>query len=133
MAFFILCLCLGFYLNDQAWDGKVFVYVGEDRSPSAVRSLSDYSSIERKALYRSAHTQLLASAEVFKRDGQIGIQLGHPLLNRMSGGKEFGCQVQDHSGVFDRIEIIFMGTGISEGGAAPRVVAEDLHLLIFSL
>ncbi len=124
-AFFVFCLCMGFYLNERAWNGQVYVYVGEERAPSAVRTLNDYSSIERKTLYRSAHTQLLANAEVFRESGRIGIQLGHPLLSRKSGGKEFGCQVQDHSGVFDHIEIVFIGTGISEGDHPARMIVDS--------
>lgn len=135
-AVFMFALGFGLWVNDRAWNGQVFVYVGEQRAPAAVRSLVDYSSMERKALYRSAHNQLLEHAEVLKRDGFIGVRLGHPLVNRKGGGKEFGCQVQDHPGVFDRIEIKFIGTGISESGEPARMTVEahcqslnDLNLL----
>lgn len=121
-ALFILSLGLGLWVSDRSWNGQLFVYVGEERSPAAIRSLGEYSSLDRTALYRTAEAQLMGDARVFQEDGRIGVQMGHPLMNRKGGGKEFACQVQDHSGLYDRIEMIFVGTGATEGGEAPRMI-----------
>lgn len=121
-AFFIVCLALGFWVNERSWNGQVYVYVGEERSPAAIRSLGEYSSIDRSALYRAAHTQLLAHAKIFNEAGRMGVQLGHPLMSRKGGGREFSCQVQDHSGVFDKIELVFVGTGVAGAGDPPRMI-----------
>lgn len=112
------------------------MYLGEQRAPASLRTLGEYSSLDRKVFRRAAHTQLLADARVVSEDGQIGVQLGHPLVTGRNGSKEFGCQVRDHSGAYDHIQIIFVGTGVSEGGEVPRMtidsvcrVDKDLSLL----
>ncbi len=121
LTLFVFSLCLGIWLNERAWNGQVFVYIGEQRSPAAVRSISEYSSLDRQALHRSAQEQLLAHAQVLRDGDRLGVQLGHPLVDR-DGGKEFGCQVQDHFGAFDQVELTFMGNGIAENGVAPHMV-----------
>jgi hypothetical protein len=45
-------------------------------------------------------------------------------LTGKNGGREFGCQVLDHSGAYDRLEMTFMGTGISEGGESPKMIVD---------
>lgn len=122
--FFAFCLTLGCYLNDRSWNGQVYVYIGEQRSPAAVRSISEYSPVDHQALYRTVQGQLMAYAQVIKDDEMLGLQLGHPILTGKSGGHEFGCQVADHSGVYDRMKITFVGTGISEGGEAPHMTID---------
>jgi hypothetical protein len=123
--FFVFCICAGWWVTDHAWNGQIFVYVGERRAPAAVRSLLDYSSFDRKALYRSAQAQLLAPAEVVLRDRYVGLRFGHPFVTRAGGGKAFGCQLKDHSGVFDHIEITFIGTGITDSGEPARMTIDS--------
>ena len=123
--FFLFCLCLGLWVNQRSWNGLVFVYIGEQRSPAAVRSLHEFSALDQKALHRSVEAQLLAYAEIYKDQGLLGVQLGHPLLTGKNGGKEFSCQVQDVSGVYDRVEIVFVGTGVSQGGGSPRMIIDS--------
>ena len=124
IGFFIVCLCVGLWVNQRSWNGMVYVYVGEHRAPAAVRSMSDYSAIDHMALNRTAQAQLMAYAQVLKDGGQLGLQLGHPILTTSDGGRSFGCQVADHSGAYDRIQLTFVGTGISEGGEAPKMVID---------
>ena len=119
---FLIFLALGVWITERSWDGQLIVFVGEQRSPAAVRSLFDFSSIDRSALYRSAPTQMFSSAEVVKLKGYAGIKLGHPVISKGRGAKAFGCQVPGHNGMFDRIELTFIGTGISESGGQPRMV-----------
>ncbi len=121
---FVFCLCTGLWITERSWNGRLFVYVGEDRGPTAVHGTLEYSALDRGALYRSAHNQLLDNAEIIKSGKYAGVRFGHPLIAKEKGGKAFGCQVADHRGLFNQIEITFIGTGISEGGSPARMVVE---------
>jgi hypothetical protein len=123
--FFVLTMCLGWWISDRSWGGKLFVYLGKQRSPAAVRSLGAYSVIDREALNRTVEEQLMAFAEIYKDEGLLGVQLGHPIVNRAGSGKSFSCQVEDLSGLYDRIEVTFVGTGISENGETPKMIIDS--------
>ena len=123
-AFFVAILGLGYWLTMESWNGNVYVYLGEQRAPAAVRSIKDYSSVDRRQLSASLNQQLLKTAKLQKLNGYMGVTLGHPLLKRAKGGGEFACPVQGRAGVFDRVEMVFMGTGISESGSPPLMVVE---------
>jgi len=119
--FFMIFLWAGLTVADRSWNGAVYVYTGEYRAPAAVRTLSDYSILDRQALSRTPPVQLLHDARLFKDDFSIGLQLGHPLLNRAGGLRAFGCEVRDHSGAYDRIELRFVGQGVGEAGEPARM------------
>lgn len=123
-AFFIACVCLGFWVAEHSWKGEVYVYVGEQRSPAQVRDLAEFSSINREALYRSPAEQLMSYAHIVKDDGLLGVQLGHPLVP-VEQGKAFGCQVQDMSGIYDRVQLVFVGTGIAASGELPKLIVDS--------
>jgi hypothetical protein len=113
------------WLTMHSWNGTVYVYTGEHRAPASVRSVKDYSALDRRALYRSVHAQLMASAQLLRNDGSIGIQLGHPLVPRAEGGgREFACDVKGRDGAYDRMELTFYGTGITDNGNAPHLVVD---------
>lgn len=124
-AFFFVILCLGIWISEHSWQGTLYVYVGEQRSPAAVRSLGEYSAIDRGVLARTAQEQLLSFAQIYKDEGMLGFQLGHPLVTGKNGGRGFGCQVQDLSGAYDRVQLIFVGTGISSGGETAKMVVDS--------
>ena len=123
-SFFVICVCLGFWVAEHSWNGDVYVYVGEQRSPATVRDLAEFSSINREALYRSPAEQLMHYAHIYKDEGLLGVQLGHPLVP-VEQGKAFGCQVQDLSGVFDRMQLVIVGTGVSSSGEMPKLVVDS--------
>lgn len=108
----------------NSWDGAVFVYLGEQRSPAAVRSMRDYSAIDRKALFSSVHRQMLEGAKLIKQQGQMALTLGHPLM-KTAERNEFACPVEGRPGLFDRVELTFTGTGISESGHQPMMTIES--------
>lgn len=108
----------------RSWGGGVFVYLGEERAPAAVRKLDDYSQLKSDALSQTVERQLLATAEVQKRDGQVGIHLGNPLLKLEDGTAGFGCRVRGRNGLYDRVELTFVGVGISSGGESAKMVVE---------
>lgn len=120
---FCLFLAAGYLVSVESWNGAVFVYLGELRSPASVRSMRDYSIVDRKALFASVHKQLLEGAKLMKDDGTMGLTLGHPLM-KASDGNDFACPVPGRAGLFDRVELTFLGLGISESGHQPKMVVE---------
>lgn len=124
LIFFCAFVAAGFMIAVDSWDGVVYVYLGEQRSPAAVRVMGDFSAFDRKALFREAHQQLLAEAKIQKEGEMIALTLGHPLLKNTVGAGEFACPVQGRAGEFDRVEVTFHGVGISDGGEIPKMIVE---------
>jgi hypothetical protein len=124
-ALFIFGLMLGYGIVVRSWGGSLYVYLGEERSPATVRLLSDYAALDRRSLANDVHQQLVGGAELIRQNGELGVRLGHPLLKLKGGGYDFACAVQGRPGVFDRIELIFWGIGITESGHPPRMVVES--------
>ncbi len=124
-AFFCLFVAAGFRVAVDSWHGQVFVYMGEQRAPASVRSIRDYSALDRKALFTSVQKQMLADASANAYGGFVGVKLGHPLVKVAGGASEFACPVQGHSGLFDRVELTFIGTGVSESGEQPKMIVES--------
>lgn len=122
-AFFLFTAYMGFRVSVDSWDGQVFVYMGENRAPASVRKIGDYEPLDRKALFTAPNKQLLNNAAAVRDEKYVKINLGHPLL-KTSWGSEFACPVSGHSGLFDRVELTFMGLGVSEGGESPKLVVE---------
>lgn len=120
--FFVACMTLGYWVTVKSWGGYVYVYFGEERSPAALRSIKDYSAIDRKTLTNEVHQQLVGDAKLFKSEGFLGIRLGHPMLRGENGRKDFACGLQGRPGIFDRIEITFWGIGITESGDPPKLI-----------
>lgn len=120
---FCTLLVIGYKFAIQSWDGIVYVYLGQERAPAAVRSMSDYSAVKRRAIGASVHEQIMSEAESEKRNGQVGIHLGNPLI-RTHSGNEFGCRFPGREGVYDRIELTFVGTGISVSGDNAEMIVE---------
>ena len=121
---FALALIAGFRVATRSWNGAIFVYLGEQRSIASVRSIRDYSTVDRRVLYQSVQAQLLSAATVEKRDGYVGVNLGHPLLSKTEGGGDFACPVAGRPGLFDRVELTWVGVGIASAGEAPTMAVE---------
>ncbi len=113
----------GYKFAISSWGGVVYVYLGEERAPAAIRNSSDYSEVSHRNLGAPVEAQLVSEAEVAVREGAVGIYLGNPLL-RTTEGLEFACQVKGREGVYDRIEMSFMGTGISTSGDTAELIVE---------
>lgn len=109
----------------RAWDGQVFVYVGEHRSPASVRSVDDYSAISGRALNDSIEAQVLANATIVPHASYIGVRLGNPLVSGLENGRrEFACDIPGHLGVFDHVELVFHGIGITDNGEPPTLLVD---------
>lgn len=120
---FISSVICGYKLAIQSWGGTVYVYLGEERSPAAVHGSAGLSPVNRRAVGASVFAQLIGDAELVKKDGSIGIFLGNPLLKTQSGN-EFACRVKGREGLYDRVEMSFMGVGISTSGDTPEMIVE---------
>lgn len=101
------------------------MYLGEERAPAAVRKLVDYSEINGKLITQSAHKQLMEGSEIERKDGSIGVHLGNPLVRNANGSSDFACRVRGREGLYNRVEMTFMGTGVSEGGESARMVIDS--------
>ncbi len=124
-SFFLGSVVIGYCLAIQSWGGGVYVYLGEERSPAAVRKMTDYSEVPRQSLHQAAHQQLLQGAEIEKKDGSVGVRLGNPLVRNENGASDFACRVRGREGLYDRVEMTFTGTGISEGGELAQMVIDS--------
>ena len=120
---FCLFMLTGYLVSVESWNGTVFVYLGELRSPSAVRSIKDYSAVDRTALFASVHRQMIAGAHLIKQPDSMGLTLGHPLM-KSATGRDFACAVDGRPGLFDHVELTFIGLGISEAGRQPKMTIE---------
>lgn len=120
---FFIFVHSGYKFAISSWGGVVYVYLGEDRSPAAVRNARDYSEMSYRNLGAPVEAQLVSEAEVEVREGSVGVYLGNPLL-KTSGHLEFACRVLDREGIYDRLELTFMGTGISTSGDTAEMVVE---------
>lgn len=123
--FFASVMALGYWMSERAWDGQVYVYMGSERSPAAVRQLRDYTPVEGRSITRTAQEQLLADAQLDKQDGFLGIKLGQILVRREDGAREFACEANGRPGLFDRIELTFVGEGIAESGEPAKMVVDS--------
>ncbi|HMN67329.1 MAG TPA: hypothetical protein PKC28_02205 [Bdellovibrionales bacterium] len=122
--FFALWMALGYWVTIDSWNGYGYVYLGDQRGPAAMRSIREYAQFDMSALKKSLPKQLLGTARVFKKEGYVGVILGHPLFQRGKGTGEFACPIQDRPGVFTRVEVEFTGVGISESGEQAKLTAE---------
>jgi hypothetical protein len=123
---FFVCALTGMWLNERSWNGQVFVYMGRDRGPASVKSVKDYTALPGTSLSASAASQLLADANLVKESGYVGVQLGQVLMQAQDGevGHEFACEVGGRPGIYDRVELTFMGEGIAEGDTPPKMVVD---------
>lgn len=119
---FAMLVLAGYLISTHSWDSMVFVYIGEQRSPAAVRSLQDYVPVDRSAFAEPVHKQMFRDAKKIQEERYIGLSFGHPLLNDRGG--EFACPVKGRPGMFDRVELTFLGSGISSSGQQPRMIVE---------
>ena len=121
---FLVSLLFGYLMAIGSWEGLLFVYLGEHRAPAAVRSLQDYSAFDRKAMFASIHEQMLQEASLVRQQDMLAITLGHPLFKKAGGTGDFACAANGRPGLFDRVEMTFVGTGISESGEQPVMIVD---------
>jgi hypothetical protein len=121
----LIFVFVGWWLMASAWNGVLYVYVGEMRSPAAVKQLNDFLPIDGRVLRESLDKQMFENVSYIGRDNEVGIRLGHFLVRDASGKKQFACQVQSRPGLYDRVELSFMGVGVSDNGKIPKMTVES--------
>jgi len=109
----------------DAWNGVVYIYVGEDRSPASVKNLSDYYPVSNKFLRKPIAEQLFDNVAFVNRESEVGVQVGNFLTTDESGNRRFACQTENRGGVFDRVELSFVGIGVSDNGNIPKMTVNS--------
>lgn len=109
----------------NAWNGIVYIYVGEERSPAAVKSLEDYYPVSNKYLQKAAEDQLYDGVRFMARQNELGVGIGNVLMPDAFGRHHFACSAPAHAGIFDRVELSFVGIGVSDNGAIPKMKVDS--------
>lgn len=122
--FFIFSFGFGMHLAQESWDGVLYVYVGEWRSPSAIQGLRDFSSLRGTSLSSAAEFQFSSQSEVKQTEEGIEIHLNQFVMRDSHDRKNFVCRVEGRPGVFDRVELKLKGIGIAEAGKSPVLTLE---------
>jgi hypothetical protein len=119
---FCSTLLAGYFLVTHSWGGTVYVFVGEKRSPAAVRSISDYSEMDRSVFGLSVHDQLLKYAVVEEQSGTLALHFGNPLISLEDGSKAFACRIRGRDGLYEYVTMIFEGVGVTDNGESPNMI-----------
>jgi len=122
---FACFLCIGQWLMTVSWNGLTYIYVGEDRSPAAVKNLNDYYPVSNKYLRKSAQDQLFEGVRFMNRENELGVGIGNILLPDTLGHRHFACAGQSRASVFDRVELSFVGVGVSDNGVIPKMIVDS--------
>lgn len=115
---FAVVVALGFWVARSSWDGTVLVYVGDARSPAALRQAFDFSHLEGEALREASHRRLISGVRQFSTEKGLGLELGHFVTKGPSGEKEFACHV------YNKIELQFVAEGMAVHGKQPQMIVE---------
>src|SRR5262245_42165993 len=121
---YIIALIAGWWLMSLTWSGNVYVYVGEERSPAAIKHLRDFYPMDGRVLRESLETQMFDNVNFMNRESEIGIRLAHFLLLDSKGRRQFACQSENRPGLYDRVEISFVGVGVSDDGKIPKMTVD---------
>jgi hypothetical protein len=125
LVYFIFVL-VGCRLMSRTWNGLVYVDLGEKRSPAAVKALADLYPVNGRVLHEALNDQFFQNMEFLKRPNEPGIRLGHFLTRDVDGRRLFACQAQSRSGLYDRVELSFIGIGVSDSGVIPKMTVESI-------
>jgi hypothetical protein len=126
LLFIFTCfLVIGDRMMTVAWNGVAYIYVGEERSPAAVKNLNDYYPVSNKYLQKSAQEQLFDGIRFMNRQNELGVAVGNVLLPDQMGGRHFACSAQNRPGIFDRVELSFVGVGVSDNGVIPKMIVDS--------
>lgn len=121
---YIFMICCGVWLGQNSWDRLTFVYVGSERSPAAFRGLRDFSSLKGASLLDAASDQLSDQIQMKLVDGGYEVKLSQFVLRSPEGHKTFACKIDGRLGVYNRVELVLDGYGVSEHGKSPRLVLQ---------
>lgn len=91
-----------------------------DRGPSSIQKVFDYSSLVGNALEAAAQARLSNSVSVINSKDEVALLMGNFVLMNEENEKQFAC------GYYDKLNFVFEAQGVSVGGESPilTVVAE---------
>lgn len=113
---FIATVGMGVFFQSQHRTQVVLIEFGEGRGPAAVNRALDLSHLDGMALSKRINERLIGDAHILNRNDSIGIELGQFVTEGRDGKKRLACSI------YSKIEMIFIGEGIGEGGAQPHMV-----------
>lgn len=115
---FVCGTAMGCYMSINSWNGMIYVYVEDSRTPAAVHKGIDISSLKGSDLRIASRDRLLSDARIFKKNGATAIELGHFITKTMEGSKQFACRT------YQRIRLVYQAEGLAESGETPKMVVE---------
>ena len=113
LVLFVTTLVCGVLISRNSWNGYVYVYVPDQRSPSAIPRRHDLTRFAGQELTKRIHERLIGDARILHRESDLGIELGQFVTENSDRKKVFACSV------YDKIEMRFVAEGIATGGNLP--------------
>lgn len=118
LALFVLFFIVGVGVSRNSWNGYVYVYVADQRSPSAIPRRHDLTRFVGPELTKRIHERLVGDARIQYRDGGLGIELGQFVTENKRQQKVFACAV------YDTIQMRFVAEGVATSGKLPVMDVE---------
>lgn len=115
---FCATVLLGAFCSLVSWNGVIYVYVGESRTPAAIQKNRDVSNLRGADFRIASRDRLLSDAKLLSEGNMVGIQLGHFITKKVDGSKQFACQA------YQRIRLIYQAEGMAESGEIPEMTIE---------
>lgn len=122
---FVLAFSGGIYLAGSSWGGLRYIDLSDGRSPSAIAGVRDFSSYRGSSLSNAAEFHFASQSKVEATDEGLDIYLDQFVMRDQAGQKNFVCRVEGRKGVFDRVELVLEGLGISEAGRVPELIVQS--------
>lgn len=90
------------------------------RDPAAIRRMYDYSNLQGSALQTALQHRLVDGARIVAENGNVGLELGHFVVQDASGDKVFACQK------YSKMVLSFEAEGIAVAGEKPTMELEGV-------
>lgn len=120
MVVFVTMFMIAGAISLRSWDGVVYVYLDDSRSPAAIGRNLDFSHLDGRDLLLASQRRLVSSARVLLKEHAVGVELGHFVTRDKDGNKTLACRA------YDRVSVEFRAEGIAESGHVPKMVIESL-------
>jgi hypothetical protein len=117
--FVVMFLCAGL-VSLKSWDGVVYVYLDDTRSPAAIGRNLDFSHLDGSDLLLATQRRLVSDARILLQDQAVGLELGNFVTKDSEGHKVLACRA------YDRVRVEFWAEGTAESGQVPKMFVESL-------
>jgi hypothetical protein len=123
VALFLSFTALACFFALNSWNGVIYIYVGDARTPAAVQKRFDVSNLKGSDLRIASRDRLLSDAHLLFKSGMTGIELGHFITKNQDGVRQFACQM------YQRVQLVFQAEGMAESGEIPTMNIEGPCLM----